>query len=958
LLSVLDNSLFKAQELLATLSFDANFSQKVKLAFGGKIDTAKVESLLREFSQQNSLYLPKIEIRFQSEINGAKAAFAGENHTIYVAQEFLRENANNTDNIAAVLLEELGHAIDFQVNPVDTPGDEGELFSALVRGVNLIAANANSTGYFDPDDWVYAGQGTVKPYLADIKYLDAFVSNNILRVQVGLDPQNWAFRLNPSISIFIDSDRNPLTGAINWGTVRGAEYRVDIPNLWDPGLSSTATLYRLASNYGTKDQQIAKGSASNTLVPFGSQSLELVTLDIPTAALGNSTNVDLYTLASLPVMGSINPLQRPDLPYHQGDRAPDYGVYNTSTRNVVVRRSTPIKPAVLIDPIDAQAGPDITKVSLRPIEDQVEIKLEFTQELNLNNFGPGFGFFILLDTDRNLSTGQIFMGDQIPTWGGDIGFGWFSGPVGVHGFYLGYDNNFSSYRPPFGGPTDSYIPPGGGPADSTKAPLNDGIWDISGNTITLRFSASLLDSYSYTDLDPVMPISLPPKVERGQVGEGMLLSVSMMPLDNPNLLPFVDTAPKQNWVFDTLTRKELPPLTFDPLKVKQVSDEVDGAPGDLTNVVYQVVDGKLVVKASVNGWVPNDPQVVFNIHFDTDLNSQTGAEVKDESRNLLLGAEYAIEIGSFDDVVRTGDILNFVTVKTNQNGSLSLTSSQHNAWLSVTRNPNFTRDYIVTIPLSELHLSGSEVKMAVATGKLIPDTLGVPTYVPYDLSPVIRVNVQEPIAGDNGNNVLSGTSSSDLILGYGGNDTLNGGAGNDTLDGGTGNDRMTGGTGNDTYIVDSSGDIITENLNEGTDTVQSSITYTLGANLETLILTGTGAINGTGNSLNNIITGNSGNNMLNGGAGNDTLTGAAGNDTLIGGIGADSMVGGTGNDTYYVDHKGDRVVEALNAGRDTVISSISYTLPTNVEDLTLSGKANINGTGNSLNNRVIALLGL
>jgi hypothetical protein len=349
----------------------------------------------------------------------------------------------------------MGHAIDFQLNASDTPGDEGELFSALVRGVNLIAANANSTGYFDPDDWVYAGQGTVKPYLADIKYLDAFVSNNFLRVQVGLDPQNWALRLNPSISIFIDSDRNPLTGAINWGTVRGTEYRVDIPNLWDPDLSSTATLYRLASNYGTTDQQIAKGSASNTLVPFGSQSLELVTLDIPFAALGNATNVDLYALASLPVMGSINPLLRPDLPYHQGDRTPDYGVYNTATRNVVVRRPTPIKPAVLLDPIDAQAGPDITKVSLRPIEDQVEIKLEFTQELNLNNFGPGFGFYLVLDTDRSLSTGQISMGDQIPTWGGDIGFGWFSGPAGVHGFYQGYDNNFSSYRPPFGGPTDS-----------------------------------------------------------------------------------------------------------------------------------------------------------------------------------------------------------------------------------------------------------------------------------------------------------------------------------------------------------------------------------------------------------------------------------------------------------------------------------------------------------------------
>jgi Ca2+-binding RTX toxin-like protein len=531
------------------------------------------------------------------------------------------------------------------------------------------------------------------------------------------------------------------------------------------------------------------------------------------------------------------------------------------------------------------------------------------------------------------------MGDQIPTWGGDIGFGWFSGPVGVHGFYLGYDNNFSSYRPPFGGPFGEGI---------AMPALNDGVWDISGKSITLSFSASLLDPYIYTDLDPVMPISSPPKVERRQVGEGMLLSVTMMPLDNPNLWSFVDTAPKRNWVFDTLTGKELPPLTFNPSNVKQVSDEIDGSPGDLTNVVYQIVDGKLVVKASVNGWVPDDPQVVFNIHFDTDLNNRTGAEVKDELGNRLLGAEYGIEIQSFDDVVRTGDILNFVTVKTNQNGSLSLTSSQHNAWLSVRRNPNFTRDFIVTIPLSELHLSGSEVKMVVATAKWIPDPLGVPRYVPYDLSPVIRVNVQEPIAGDNGNNVLSGTSSSDLILGYGGNDTLNGGAGNDTINGGTGNDRMTGGTGNDIYIVDSSGDIITENLNEGIDTVQSSISYTLGANLEKLILTGTGATNGTGNSLNNALTGNSGNNALNGGAGNDTINGGTGNDTINGGSGADTLIGGTGNDVYVVDNSSDRIDEKINEGTDTVRASVSYSLDAAnaLNHLTLTGTGNISGTGN------------
>ncbi len=388
-----------AQNYLHSLATNSSFWSILETAFGDDFDQQAAKSLRRQWKDEKFANLPQFKIVATEEINGANGAYAGETNTVYLAREFLNSHAHNLDVVVNVILEEIGHGVDKLLNKVDTTGDEGELFSALVRGVNLsegelqrikteddsaivtidgntleikqannLPALATTYCYIDPDDWVYVGQGKFKPYLADIKYLDAFVSNNILRVQVGLDPQNWAFRLNPSLSIFIDSDRNPLTGAINWGTVRGAEYRVDIPILWEPDISSTATLYRLASNYGTKDQQIAKGSASNTLVPFGSQSLELVTLDIPIAALGNSTNVDLYALASLPVMGSINPLQRPDLPYHQGDRAPDYGVYNTSTRNVVVRRSTPIKPAVLIDPIDAQVGPDITKVSLRPIE--------------------------------------------------------------------------------------------------------------------------------------------------------------------------------------------------------------------------------------------------------------------------------------------------------------------------------------------------------------------------------------------------------------------------------------------------------------------------------------------------------------------------------------------------------------------------------------------------------------
>ncbi|HKX94517.1 MAG TPA: calcium-binding protein, partial [Methylibium sp.] len=183
-------------------------------------------------------------------------------------------------------------------------------------------------------------------------------------------------------------------------------------------------------------------------------------------------------------------------------------------------------------------------------------------------------------------------------------------------------------------------------------------------------------------------------------------------------------------------------------------------------------------------------------------------------------------------------------------------------------------------------------------------------------------------------------------------DSLVGGAGNDSLDGGSGADTMVGGADNDTYVVDNAGDVVTEAVDAGLDAVRSSRSYTLGANLENLVLTGSGAINGTGNALANSITGNGAANRLSGGGANDTLNGGAGNDTLNGGSGADTQIGGAGGDVYYVNNAGDVVTEAANAGTDTVNSTLSYTLGTNVENLVLGGTAAINGTGNSLANRI------
>jgi len=267
------------------------------------------------------------------------------------------------------------------------------------------------------------------------------------------------------------------------------------------------------------------------------------------------------------------------------------------------------------------------------------------------------------------------------------------------------------------------------------------------------------------------------------------------------------------------------------------------------------------------------------------------------------------------------------------------------------------------------------------------------------------------ILGTPGQDTLAGTAADEELYGLGDNDTLNGGGGNDLLDGGSGADRLRGGTGDDTYIVDSQSDVVTEYVNEGMDTVNSSVSLVLTTNVENLTLTGTGAINGYGNAAANLLVGNGAANGLDGKAGADTMLGGLGNDsytvddagdlvteyagqgttdvvnawisytlpgfverlflkgteninayghagnnylggnsgnnTLDGGAGADTMAGGAGDDTYIVDSQGDRVNEVAGQGTDSVFSSVSLVLSGNVEDLTLTGNSAINGYGNA-----------
>jgi hypothetical protein len=382
------------------------------------------------------------------------------------------------------------------------------------------------------------------------------------------------------------------------------------------------------------------------------------------------------------------------------------------------------------------------------------------------------------------------------------------------------------------------------------------------------------------------------------------------------------------------------------LQIIDVSEFNNKAPTNLTLSTSTIAENQ-VIGTVVGNLTTTDPDTGNTFTYslvtgdgatDNSLFTTTGNQLK---TNAVFDFEtknsYSIRVKTTDQGGLSFEKqLNISVTDLNDNESFTTTAQQD--IIDAEYGEDTITSAFANLQQNDTIKGGNGTDTLIITGGTVNDIISIDTSNTTNQLDIPGTTVfgfeRFDLSGFTGTVSFDGTTGNDWVKGGTGNDDLSGGDGNDYLNGGTGTDLLIGGKGNDTFVVDNIGDIIAEGLNSGIDTVESSITWTLKTNLENLTLTGTTAINGTGNNLNNIITGNTGNNVLNGGAGADTL------------------IGGAGNDSYYVDNAADSITENLNQGTDIVFSTVTYTLTTNLENLTLQGTTAINGTGNDLNNRI------
>ncbi len=1127
--NLLQTTLNKTYNQLKNFAGLNDFWNLFEIAFGTQYDHTVATNLRSQWLVGDFSSFPQIEVLDSSILGNASGAYGTSTNKIYLAANFL-DTATDTD-IIAVLLEEYGHFIDAHINQTDSAGDEGDIFSNLVRGNSLSAGTLQALK--GENDWatITVGGQSIEieqatMFLSDLNFtasaggpfkvrdlLDAFYYENVQTINPGV------FRARFKNVIILPSTSNllynqigsfvpgfpPTTGLTTTitpldSTVKGLLIHTatstiggSTPAIWTPPSSippysntTTATNFlsplpftttsrhlfaedtfvgaplnmgrmsRSSPSVISKVTLVWTGTPSTTdidpmlnlsLVPTSPSGPAITPVTIGINSFVGTENTTGWTGEVFTGAGAFEYVQQIEIPTTYlpfsssydvfvggslgSSASQDFSIFFTS--NPVVGQGHGWGDVHLVNfdgkPYDFQAVGEFILVKSLIDDFQVQTRQKPWGASTTVSVNTAFattidGYNVVYDSELavgqelkidgvtyNLASGQsVFLSSsKIQRSGNQYTFTY----AGLDGDLSTADDNDVIIASDNGSYIDVYVDPadyrfgvlqgllGNGDGVSTNDfALRDGT-DLGPNPTDQTIHTTYADSWRITQQESLF--GTPTFADKSFPAN--YVSLQTLAQQNPQGVAnafakgrefgIAEGAFLNGGVFDFV-------VTGDEgfLKGAKLAANLALKNGDI-QIPLGSIQGSKWNDANANGiWDKGENALAgWTIYIDSvangtldpwELSTVTNADGQYTFSNLGPG-EYAIQevnqkgwIQTFPTTpyavnlkagekltgINFGNYFELPTINlspsnqtvvegltTPQNASYTVTLSQaSNQTVSVnyaTANGTATAglDYTATIgtltfapgvttqvlniPILNDSLNEADETFTLALSSPTNAILGAVTIATTTITDTITAAVTTTLPANVENLTLTGTAAingtgnagNNVITGNSGNNTLNGGAGNDTLNGGAGIDTLIGGLGNDIYIVDSITDIITENASAGTDTIQSSVTYTIAAlnNVENLTLTGAAAINGTGNAGNNVITGNTANNLLNGGGGNDTLNGGAGIDTLTGGAGNDVFLFQFSQSTVA---NPDRINDfAINSDKIDLLSAAGGVLP-------------------------------